>query len=378
MTRDVMTAEERIVASINLEPVDRVVCAPLIEQYAGQFVGITNKEFNWDWNKCLAAIDKVKEAYPIWDSNAYMQQLRYGPVAKVVGSMRCKYPGVELADNDQYQMVEFEAMKREDYSILKEMGSGEYRLTFLERAHTKTREEVLEGIKLAAKIRKEELEATLRRGQSATWGSFAGVIPFDTLSMSRSMEKFYKDMYQMADEIQELLWICCEGTIEAAVKGVEATGVNRVFIGGVRCSGQFISKKNYEKFGHPYLKSIVTRLAEKNIVPILHFDSDWTKNLETFLDLPAKKFVLELDSATDICKAHDVLKGHCAIKGDVSAGLFTVASPSEVDEYAKKLFAIFKNGEGFLYSSGCTVPINSKHENVKTFFAAVEKYGRYN
>ena len=43
MTRDVMTAEERIVASINLEPVDRVVCAPLIEQYAGQFVGITNK-----------------------------------------------------------------------------------------------------------------------------------------------------------------------------------------------------------------------------------------------------------------------------------------------------------------------------------------------
>jgi ABC-type transporter lipoprotein component MlaA len=40
MAKDTMTAEERIVATINFQPVDRVVCAPIIEQYAG----ITNKE----------------------------------------------------------------------------------------------------------------------------------------------------------------------------------------------------------------------------------------------------------------------------------------------------------------------------------------------
>ena len=34
MTKDVMTPEERIQAAINLEPVDRVVCAPMIDQYA--------------------------------------------------------------------------------------------------------------------------------------------------------------------------------------------------------------------------------------------------------------------------------------------------------------------------------------------------------
>ncbi|HEY3424764.1 MAG TPA: uroporphyrinogen decarboxylase family protein, partial [Negativicutes bacterium] len=90
------------------------------------------------------------------------------------------------------------------------------------------------------------------------------------------------------------------------------------------------------------------------------------------------KFVLELDSATDIFKAHEILKGHCAIKGDVSAALFTVASPNELDEYAKKLITTFQNGEGLLYSSGCNMPMNSKPENVKAFFDAVEKYGRYN
>jgi hypothetical protein len=67
VAKDIMTAEERIVASINLQPVDRIVCAPLIEQYAGQFAGITNKEFMWDWDKAQAAIHKVWEAFPIWD-----------------------------------------------------------------------------------------------------------------------------------------------------------------------------------------------------------------------------------------------------------------------------------------------------------------------
>jgi uroporphyrinogen-III decarboxylase len=55
-----------------------------------------------------------------------------------------------------------------------------------------------------------------------------------------------------------------------------------------------------------------------------------------------------------------------------------IGSPSEVDEYAKKLITVVGKGGGFIYSSGCCVPMNSKHENMKAFFDAVEKYGRYN
>lgn len=378
MANDVMTAEERIVATINLQPVDRVCCAPLIEQYAGQFAGITNKEFLWDWDKGIAAIDKLKEAYPIWDSNAFMQHIRYGPVMKTAGSMRNKMPGTEMEDNAQYQMLEFEAMTREEYAIIKQQGLSEYNLIFLERSHQKTREEVIAGIREAAKRRSLELDATIRRGQSATWGSFAGVLPLDTFSMMRSMERFYKDMFQIKDTVEEVLWVANEALIKAAEKNALKTGINRVFVGGVRGAGEFISGKNFERFVWPMLKVMVEEMAAKNVVPILHFDADWTKNLEYFLDLPKGKFVLELDSATDIFKAYEILRGHCAIKGDVPAGLYTVAAPNELDEYAKKLFSTFKNGEGFLYSSGCSLPMNAKHENVKAFFDAVEKYGRYN
>ena len=115
-----------------------------------------------------------------------------------------------------------------------------------------------------------------------------------------------------------------------------------------------------------------------DIAVICHFDTNWGKNLEYLLQLPKGRFVLQLDSATDIFRAHDVLKGHCAIMGDVSAALFTVGTPDDVDAYARKLIGTFSNGEGLIYSSGCTLPMNARHENVKAFFDAVDKYGRYN
>ncbi|HEY3423616.1 MAG TPA: uroporphyrinogen decarboxylase family protein [Negativicutes bacterium] len=378
MAQDVMTPEERLVATINLEPVDRVCCAPMIGQYAGQFAGITNREFVWDWDKAMAAVDRLKEAYPIWDCNGCLIELRYGPVAKLAGSMRIKLPGEELSDNAEYQMVEAEIMTRGDYSIIKEQGITEYKLTFLERTHGVAREQVLAGMREMARLKKLSLAATYCRGQSALWGSHCGVLPFDGFSMMRSMGKFYKDMYQIGNELAEYLQIANESVINAAPKVVEATGVKRVFIGGMRGSGQFITKKYFDRFVWPYFKEMIEKISAMNIITILHLDADWNNNLEYFLELPQKSFVLQLDSATDIFKAKEILDGHCCLMGDVSPALLTIASPSEVDEYCKKLITVVGKNGGFIYSVGCATPLNAKHENMKAFFEAVEKYGRYN
>lgn len=375
--KEIMTPEERLQATIRVEPVDRVCCAPLIEQYAGQFAGMTNHEFLFNWDKCMAAIDRVKEAYPVWDCNRGMQQVRYGPQMKVTGTMRCKLPGVDLDENAQYQFIETEIMTREDYRMIREKGYREYRNKFLQESHGVTREQVLEGLRLVARLRDAERDASFRRGQSHLYGLMAGVVPFDALSMTRSIEKFFKDMFQIGGEVEELIWIINGEVIEAIIRGADAVGVRRVFIGAVRCASQFISKKYFERFAWPQLKVMVEKLVEKDIVPILHFDSDWTLFLEYFLDLPRGKFILELDSATDIFKAKEILKGHCCLLGDVSPALFTVGSAAEMDEYCRKLITVVGKDGGLIYSSGCSLPMNARHENVKVFFEAVEKYGRY-
>jgi uroporphyrinogen-III decarboxylase len=123
---------------------------------------------------------------------------------------------------------------------------------------------------------------------------------------------------------------------------------------------------------------MIKKIFAQNIVTVLHFDANWTRNLEFFLELPKRAVILQLDSATDIFKAKELLDGHCCLMGDVSPALLAVGSPSEVDEYCKKLITVVGKGGGLVYSVGCATPFNAKYENVKAFFDAVEKYGRYN
>lgn len=377
MAKDIMTAEERITATINLEPVDRVVCAPMIDQYAGQFAGITNKEFMWDWEKCMAAIDKVHQAYPIWDSNPFIMSERVPPFIQTIGLMQTRLPGKELPENSSFQMIEFEAMKREDYDIIMEQGMLPYIVKFCQIAHGSTVEQILEDLPKKAVLQADEIKRTLARGQSPTWGILGGSAG-DLLSMTRSMEKFFKDVIQIPDRLLEVMMKTTDGWLDLLINAAAQTGQKRAFIGDSRTSNQFISMKNFEKLFMPPMKKLVNGLAEKGIVPILHYDSDWTNNLEYLLELPAKKFVLQLDGMTDIFRAKEVLKDHCAIMGDVPAAMLAIGSASEVDEYAKKLITVVGKDGGFIYSSGCCVPMNAKHENVKAFFDAVDKYGRYN
>ncbi len=376
-SKDIMTAEERLAATINLEPVDRVVCAPLIDQYAGQFAGITNKEFMWDWEKCMGAIEKVHEAYPVWDSNAFIMCERYAPLMKKVGLMRSKMPGVELPDNASFQMHEVEITAQADYDLLIEKGLLEYITKFNELAFGTTKEDMVQAMIEKGKLLVDENQRTQRRGQSSTWGILGGSAP-DVLSMSRSMECYFKDIFRVPDKVYQAMEVTTDGMIEILASQADQIGIRRAFIGDSRSSAQWLSLKRFEKLLLPIMKRLVNGLAEKDIVPILHCDSDWTKNLEYFLELPAKKFVLELDGGTDIFKAKEILGRHCAIMGDMPAALLAIGSPSEVDEYAKKLITLVGKDGGFLYSSGCCVPMNAKHENIKAFFNAVEKYGRYN
>ena len=297
--KDSMTAEERIVATINLEPVDRVVCAPMIDQYAGQFAGITNKEFMWDWEKCMAAIDKVHEAYPVWDSNPFIMCERYAPLMKKIGLMRTDMPGAELPDNSSFQMHEVEINSRADLDLMIEKGFIDYAVKFNMIAHGSTPDEIFAALGEKGKLLLDENQRTWKRGQSSTWGVLGGSAP-DVLSMTRSMKCYFRDIREVPDKVYRAMEVCTDGMIALLAMQADQIGCRRAFIGDSRSSCQWLSPKIFENLLLPIMKRLVNGLAEKNIIPILHCDTDWTRNLEYFLQLPAKKFVLQLDSATDI------------------------------------------------------------------------------
>ncbi|MBP1628642.1 MAG: hemE 1 [Holophagaceae bacterium] len=376
MSKDVMTPEERFNATVRMEPVDRVLCAPLQGQYPGQFAGLTNAEFLWDMEKNRKAIDAMADAYPMWDMRELSSDIA-APFASRIGLMKSKFPGRDLPENAEYQNHELETLSREDYDLLLSQGFFPYMLKFWQTSNEISQGEVLAALHEVTEFNRVEMQHLASRGQ-IPYTAILGGIPFDLLMMARSFPQFIKDLFQVGDKVEAAVWKVAEGFSEMCIGAAKSCGINRVMVGGGRSNTSFIGPRQFKRFVWPQLKMYLEKMIAADLTPILHFDADWTGNLEFFLELPKGKFVLELDGFTDIFRAKEILGGHCALMGDMKSPLFATGTPDDVDAYAKKLIGTIGKGGGLIYSSGCSIPINARHENVKAFFDAVEKYGRYN
>ena len=102
----------------------------------------------------------------------------------------------------------------------------------------------------------------------------------------------------------------------------------------------------------PHFQQIVSALAEKGIISVLHLDQDWTRDLEKLRELPAQKCILNLDGMTDIRKVKKVMDGHMAVLGDVPPDILSTGKPEAVDKYVKELINDIGT-DGLLLCPGC-------------------------
>lgn len=362
-----MNPEERLQTAISLGKPDRIPCAPLIESYAGRRAGLSNYEFMYDYQKAEWAFDQLYRQYPLWDVMRSVYFVFHGPVQKVIGYMKPMMPGVDLPADSEYQMVEYEAMTRRDYYFILEAGYHAFLHRYWKRVHQVNSEQIEKANRLMKEILQSQIKNARARGQTFLYGGFTVLAP-STLSLMRSFEQFIRDMYQIPSTLEHVLERMTEALIADAIASARETGIPRVFVGAARLTGQLISVPLFERFVWPYLKKTVLDLLAAGITPVLHLDSDWTTNLEYFLELPAGKVAIELDGTTDIFKAHQVLSGHTCIIGDVGAPLFTLGTPDQVQDYCRILLQEIGGDGGFILGSGCHIPIQAKHENVDAFF----------
>ena len=136
----------------------------------------------------------------------------------------------------------------------------------------------------------------------------------------------------------------------------------------------FLRPEYFERFFWPFFKKAVQFFVDQGFVAYLHFDGTWDRYLEYLLELPAKKVILDLDGSTDIAKAKQILKGHMCIMGDVPASILALGSRDDVVSYCKNLIDVVGEGGGFILSSGCSIPLNAKPENVQAMIDTAKSY----
>ena len=152
---------------------------------------------------------------------------------------------------------------------------------------------------------------------------------------------------------------------------IEPTGI---WLGGWRTASGMLSPKIWDRFVLPYYIKMVEATVEAGLTPVLHFDQDWTRDLEKLKAFPAKKCILNIDGMTDIRKAKEVLDGHIAIMGDVPAAIFAAGTPEDVHNYVRDLMRDI-GPTGFILCPGCDAPYNTKPENMEAYVEAGTKYG---
>ena len=122
------------------------------------------------------------------------------------------------------------------------------------------------------------------------------------------------------------------------------------------------------------MKRMVEEFVKNGITPLLHLDTDWTKNLPYFREFPKGKVVASFDGTTDLVNAKKVLRDHVCIMGDVPASLLVAGTTGEVEAYVTRLCDEVGEGGGFILGTGCSMPPNAKIENVQKMIDVCKSY----
>lgn len=363
-----MTNEERLQKTIRFEKTDKILFAPIIQQFAASYTGISQKDY-LDPEKAEKAYEKTFNELGGWDIVAPPMMFADGETNFV---LRQLLPGRDLPDNMANQFIEEEVMLPEDYDYVIRNGFNALLKRLQKRTHP-DKEPPGDRNRFKANLDtkiKETRDKWLSRGVTFLSSHVMGSHPFEFFSFHRSLAKFSLDLRRMPEKVKDAINACVPDMVNNAKKAVEKSNIPRVSVANSRGSCIFINSNLFEELVLPSWLDLVLTMDEANIDVIFHCDTDWFRFLHYFKDFPARRCILQLDGATNIFKAKEILKNHMAIHGDVPATLLTLGTPEQVTEYCKRLIGVAGEGGGFILSSGCSTPYDSKIENVRAMVKA--------
>ena len=353
----------RITTAVALGTPDRVPVVPLASAFCAHHLGVKYSDFardpelaagtmlkSFSW---LGEVDGVQ--VPIFSPHFFSSGLLY----------KVAIPGIDLPDDIPWQIREAELMVESDYDVIISKGYKFFYEDFLMNRLDNPMAKL--GPTLGY------MPTAIANVKEAGLVPLSPLIlfsPFEIFSGARSMGKFVRDMYRIPDKLQEAMNIAQEQIIMDSRGLLRFVGPMAAWVTGARAASEALAPKLWNRFAWPYFKQLVEMVNEEGVIPLLHIDSNWERDLERFKELPKAKCIFSSDHATNIFKIKEVLGDHMCIMGDVPAAILALGTPDDVHAYAVRLVREI-GPAGFILSSGCDIPFNAKPENVAAMIAAV-------
>ena len=280
--------EERLAryqATIALEPTDRMIVGGTgSNNFAEIYAGYSRQEIMYDINKWMAAESKFAEDFPQID------MLRagriWGPMFESVGFRLYKLPGRDLPLNTDFQFVEGEWMKADEYDVLINDPVEfmmEYRLPrvlaeFKEKGSVRSYMAFLKGgmafVLMGQLMREKMLNLEKKYGlPQPTQGAM--LAPFDVLADGyRGLQGIMIDIFERPDKIVKACDALIPDLVNCAIATADPLKRYPIFMPLHRGNHPFLSPKQFDTFYWPPLFKAVTLLIEAGYTVRAYLEGD--------------------------------------------------------------------------------------------------------
>jgi uroporphyrinogen decarboxylase len=354
LRQDEMTRDERIIALMKREPIDRITFGyRIFTGFSALNCGYTITDMFTNPRKCFDAMSWTAEQYG-WQMTpmiigAALDTLEWG------GDI--KWPTSEFA---QAPIVRrYPVATEEDVWNLK-----------------------IPDVKTAGIIPQIVELAKLSVDSGAKFINFQLKEPFESAAQICGVEKFCRWMLRKPKLVHRLLQMAFDFNLEFARYWIDTFGLehcNLVFTGAPTTSNQVISPKMFETFALPYMKEFHEKLLVMGIKHILcHICGEQNLNLPYWAQIPMGDpgivsfgHEIDLDAASKYFP-NDVL---C---GNVEPAVIQTGTTEEV--YKLSRICIEKGKKhpgGFMLAPGCELPPKAPPHNAWMMMRAINDFGWY-
>ena len=396
--------------AIQLEkPPSRIPICPSAGFFPVQYAGVSMYDAMYDYGVLAQAWEKYCHDFTPDAYNAPTSIVPGKPL-DILGFKLCKWPGRGVSKQQEYQYVEKEYMKAEEYQDLIDDPTGYFMSTYFPRIFGSLKP--LEKMPLFPPVNEipcippalipfgtEEIQGAFKSlmeaGQETTrWlsavrrlnGSIMGKgypgfsggftkAPFDVIGDTlRGTIGIMMDIYRHPEELMEACERLTPFMVKSGVASCKAAGHIMPFIPLHKGADGFMSDEQFQTFYWPTLRKLIIGLVNEGCVPQLFAEGGYNQRLETICDVPKGKTVWWFD-LTDMERAKKTVGQVACIAGNVPLSLLCTSTADDVKAYCRNLMDVAGRDGGFIFSTGAGMQ-GAKVENVRAMIDFAKRYPR--
>jgi len=365
-----MTSAERVAAAISLKKPDRVPVSPFIIYHFATNTNASMRDFVWDVDTFHTAALEAYKNYGCLFDVMNLIPMRFAFCSTMPILFSALYYDWRFFETEMPQILESTQAGPEIYDHVLRAGFS------VMRSYKRIkRRDVIKTMSWHLFKHLRWMRYWKTNHDVVPWQESISYVPAELMLFYRGIEGF-TDLIERPDKIIEINEKHNCKIIETTLHVARRLRAKNICIPSLKFSSSMISPRMFEKLAWPWLKQQVLAYHRAGFLVILHLDGNWDPLLEYFTDLPTGSAVVELD-ISDMFHAKRVLSKRLCIKGNIDPTMLAFGSQGEVEEACKRLIDGCAEGGGFILSSGCEAPPNSKPGNIEAMLRCAVEYGKY-